>query len=64
MRTDGRTDMTRLVVTFRNFVKAPNYLLNTLNAKLNPIYHLVALLGARPILHVSRIRFNRLHKFI
>ena len=24
MRTDGRTDMTKLVVAFRNFAKAPN----------------------------------------
>jgi hypothetical protein len=29
---------------------------NTLNAELNPICHLLALLGAHPILHVSRIR--------
>jgi len=29
---------------------------NTLNAQLNPICHLVALLGAHYILHVSRIR--------
>jgi len=28
------------------------------NAKLNPICHLLALLGARHILHVSRIRVN------
>jgi hypothetical protein len=27
-----------------------------LNAELNPICHLLALLGARPILHVSRVR--------
>jgi hypothetical protein len=31
-------------------------LLNPLNAELNPICHLLALLGAHPILHVSRIR--------
>jgi hypothetical protein len=31
---------------------------NTFNAKLNPIYHLLALLGAHHILHVSRIRVN------
>ena len=31
---------------------------NTLNAKLNPICHLLALLGAHPILHVSRIRIK------
>jgi hypothetical protein len=29
---------------------------NSLNAKLNPICHLLALLGAHHILHVSRIR--------
>jgi hypothetical protein len=30
--------------------------LNPLNAKLNPIFHLLALLGAHPILNVSKIR--------
>jgi len=34
--------------------------INTLNAELNPICHLVALLGAHPILHISRIRVNSL----
>jgi len=29
--------------------------LNPLNAELNPICHLLALLGARHILHVSRV---------
>jgi len=29
---------------------------NPLNAELNPICHFLALLGAHPILHVSRIR--------
>ena len=33
-------------------------MINTLNAKLNPICHLLALLGAHHILHVSRIRVN------
>jgi len=32
--------------------------INPLNAKLNPICHLLALLGAHHILHVSRIRVN------
>jgi hypothetical protein len=32
--------------------------LNPLNPKLNPICHLLALLGAHHILHVSRIRVN------
>ena len=33
-----------------------NVLFNPLNAELNPICHLLALLGAHHILHVSRIR--------
>jgi hypothetical protein len=35
---------------------------NPLNAELNPICHLLALLGARPIFHVSRIRVNSAFK--
>ena len=35
--------------------------LNPLNTKLNPICHLLALLGAHPILHISRIRVNVLY---
>jgi hypothetical protein len=34
------------------------YLLNPLNAELNPICHLLALLGSQHILHVSRIGVN------
>jgi hypothetical protein len=33
--------------------------INPLNAELNPICYLLALLGAQHILHVSRIRVNR-----
>jgi hypothetical protein len=33
--------------------------INPLNAELNPICHLLALLGAHHILHVSRVRVNR-----
>ena len=32
---------------------------NPLNAELNPIRHLLALIGARHIVHVSRIRVNQ-----
>jgi len=35
-----------------------NIRLNPLNAELNPICHLLTLLGAHHILHVSRIRVN------
>ena len=31
---------------------------NSLNPELNPISHLLALLGAHHILHISRIRVN------
>ena len=37
----------------------PYCAVNSLNAKLNPICHLLALLGAHHILHVSRIRVNQ-----
>jgi len=37
-----------------------SFVFNRLNAELNPICHLLALLGAHHILHVSRIRVNRL----
>jgi hypothetical protein len=33
-------------------------LLNPVNAELNPICHLLALLGAHPKFHISRIRVN------
>jgi len=36
----------------------PSLVLNLLNAELNTICHLLTLLGAHPILHVSRIRVN------
>jgi len=38
------------------------YEINPLNAELNPICHLLALLGAHHILHVSRIRVNAINK--
>ena len=41
------------------------FIINPLNAELNPICHLLALLGAHHILHVSRIRVNSAkHNFI
>ena len=38
-------------------------LFNLLNAELNPICHLLALLGAHHILHVSRIRVKVVRLF-
>jgi len=37
---------------------------NPLNAELNPIRHLLALLGAHHILHISRIRVNTFVLFV
>jgi hypothetical protein len=44
-------------------VEEENCHFNSLNAELNPICHLLALLGAHHIFHVSRIRV-KLRKFI
>jgi len=40
-----------------------NTLISPLNAELNPICHLLALLGAHPILHVNRIRVNMVYHY-
>jgi hypothetical protein len=37
---------------------------NPFNAELNPICHLLALLGAHHILYVSRIRVNHIRKIL
>jgi hypothetical protein len=34
------------------------------NAELNPICHLLALLGAHPILHISRVRVKEQQKTV
>jgi hypothetical protein len=39
------------------------YYFNPLSAELNPIFHLLALLGAHHILHVGRIRVKMGHGF-
>ena len=53
---------TNLLLPFRNFQKMKyektNIAINPSNAELNAIFHLLALLGARPILHVSSIGVN------
>jgi len=47
--------MGNLLKTFRRILS-----LNPLSAELNPICHLLALLGAHHIFHVSRIRIKYL----
>ena len=66
-RTDRQADITKLIVTFRNFVNEPRlcelFPLNVFNPEkpeLNSICYLLALLGAHHFLHVSRIRVKSL----
>ena len=50
------TIVTLLTLTPTSALDATPQRFNPLNAELNPIYHFLALLGAYPILHVSRVR--------
>jgi len=59
--------MLKIIVTFcyylsfqilYNSTQKQTWFFNSLNAELNPICHLLALLGAQPILHISRIMVN------
>jgi hypothetical protein len=52
MKNQARDGRIVLRVTLNNF--------NLSNAELNPICHLLALLGAHPIFHISRIRVKQL----
>ena len=64
---EGATQIchTRLVITDPSVTYGTAFLisnqLNPLNAELNSICHLLALLGAHHILHVSRMRVNPLN---
>ena len=53
---EGNINRDRYLVTVVNEF----LIINHLNAELNPIHHLLALVGARHIFHVSRIRVNTL----
>jgi hypothetical protein len=50
-----------LLYIFHPSVQAIHIQINPLNAKLNPICHLLTLLGAHHILHVNSIRVNENH---
>ena len=52
-----------VVVELRHVEGHTSFIFNPLKAELNPIRHLLALVGARHIVHVSRIRVNRFHVF-
>jgi len=56
MPANSRWDLIRRLRVNTNVLQ--NVFINPLNAELHPICHLLALLGAHPILHVSRIRVN------
>jgi hypothetical protein len=53
------TKQRTVVIPYRRFGTTHRFHLNPSSAKLNPICHLLALLEAHPILHVSRIRVKQ-----
>jgi len=55
-QTGRQTDIMKLIFTFRTFLSVPKLVLNPLNAELNPICRLLALLGGATIVVVSRLR--------
>jgi len=70
MRTVRQAHTTKLIVAFRIFANSRKTIFfssvgfNPLNAELNPICHLLALVEAHHILHVSRIRVKfAIHAF-
>jgi len=58
MVTDRKLKYKYCIILHGIFFILELMMINPLNAKLNPICHLLALLGAHHILHVSRIRVN------
>ena len=52
---EGQNDVVKLPARPHHF--------NPLNTELIPIYHLLALLGAHHIFHVSRLRVNMLKHY-
>jgi len=53
-------DASIAVILKRYYYVLVIYSINPLNAKLNPICHLLALLGAHHILHISRIKVKNI----
>jgi hypothetical protein len=53
------TASVRNILVFLAILVLHSVFLNPLNAELNPIFHLLTLLGAHPILYVSRINVKR-----
>ena len=60
----GSKLMWRLPNRQLRFLRRVPYNFNSLSAELNPIRHLLALVGARHIVHVSRVRVKRERWFI
>jgi hypothetical protein len=58
--TSQKNLMYNLILNTVSYKLQKNFFLNPLNAELNPICHLLALLGGATIVVVSRLRVNRL----
>jgi len=63
-KTDWKMSNSKIKHNFIFKCACGYYRINHLNTKSNPICHLLALLGAHPILHVSRIRVNNYGMFV
>jgi hypothetical protein len=50
--------ISRIYMSYRVMITYGTAYINPLNTELNPICHLLSLLGAHPIFHISRIRVN------
>jgi len=60
LRNENASDKAKLSCTGKRCIpKDCDGILNPFNAELNLIFHLLALLGAHHILHVSRIRVKQ-----
>ena len=62
---NGYKDLSQMVVfglSWRIQLTSVTNIINLLNAELNLICHLLTLLGAHHILHVSRIRVKQHHR--
>jgi hypothetical protein len=56
--TFRRSAMSRFWRILSAFQRTLPFMVNPLNAEINPTRHLLALVGARHIVHVSRVRVN------
>jgi hypothetical protein len=62
MRSNIHTASIMMNTDFVDLISCSPVEINPLNAELNSICHLLALLGAHPIFHISRMKVNQLFR--